>query len=119
MKKLTCMLAALAMVMLTHIPAQAEFLGTLQRDQTWSLEVDNSNNALAAGVTIFYLGGKNVDYDIHTAPPAELVTFTISRMPRGTTRVIIELDPGRGLQCPVRLIQGGPRSRALASKADW
>jgi hypothetical protein len=33
MKRLTCTLAALAMVMLTHIPAQADFLGILQRDQ--------------------------------------------------------------------------------------
>ena len=34
MKKLTCTLVTLAIVILTHIPAQAEFMGTLQEGPT-------------------------------------------------------------------------------------
>ena len=112
MKRLTCALATLAMLMLICIPAQAEFGGTLQGNQPWTLEVDNSNNPVAAGVTIFYLGGKSVDFEIHTVPSTELVAFNVSKMPRGTTRVIIEVDPGLGgfiggpFEVPVRVIQG-------------
>jgi hypothetical protein len=85
------------MVMLTHIPAQAEFLGTLHGDQPWTLSIDNSNNGVPAGMTIFYLGGKNVDFEIHTLQGAESLILTDLKIPRGTRRIIIELDPGRGL----------------------
>jgi hypothetical protein len=94
------------MLIWTCTPAQAEFLGTLQGNQPWTLEFDNSNDASAAALTIFYLGAKNFDFDIHTVPGAESITFNISKMPRGTTRVIIEVTRGRGDTCPVRVIQG-------------
>ena len=103
---------ALAMVMLTCIPAQAEFYGTLQQNQPWSLEVDNSSNASSAAVTIFYVG-KTLDADKYTVPKLELVTLNVTKMPRGTTRVIIEVDPGNGnnytdsMCVPLRLFQGG------------
>jgi hypothetical protein len=119
MKRLTCTLAALAMVMLRNIPAQAQslkFLGTLQRDQPWTLEINNGDNSAAAGVTIFYLG-KTLDFDIFTVPAADGVTLDISKMPRGTTRVIIEVSaPSEFCPCsvPVRIIQGGT---ALANPA--
>jgi hypothetical protein len=94
------------MLMLTYIPAQAEFMGTLQKDQPWTLSIDNSNNPVPAGVTIFYLGGKNVDFDIHTLQALELLSLTDLRIPRGTRRIIIELDPGRGLSTFALVTQG-------------
>jgi hypothetical protein len=94
------------MVMLTHIPAQAEFLGTLHGDQPWTLSIDNSNNDSAAGVTIFYLGGKNVEVDIHTLQARESLSLTDLKIPRGTRRIIIELDPGRGLSTFALVTQG-------------
>ena len=96
MKRLTCILAALAMVMLTHIPAQAEFLGTLQRDQPWSLGVDNSNNTHPATVTIFYLGSKDPNFDIYTVPAVTDLNLTNFRIPKGTRRIVVEVDPSFG-----------------------
>ena len=120
MKRITCTLAALAMLIWTCTPAQAEFLGTLQGNQPWTLEVDNASNGSAAAMTIFYLGGKNVDFDIHTLAAGEAVTFTDLKIPRGTRRIIIELDPGfpynqiGSIFIPVRVFQG---SSALAFPA--
>jgi hypothetical protein len=107
MKRITCTLAALAMLIWTCTPAQAEFKGTLQGNQPWTLDVDNSNNALAAGLTIFYLGAKNVDFDIHTVPGTELLTFTDLKIPRGTRRIIIEVDPPGQGDIWFRVFQGG------------
>ena len=107
MKRLISTFAcALAMVMLTYIPAHDEFLGTLQRDQPWTLSIDNSNNTSAAGVTIYYLWGRNVEVDIHTVAAIESLSLSDLRIPRGTRRIIIELDPSRGFSTPVLITQG-------------
>ena len=56
------------MVTWTIISAQAEFKANLQAGQPWTLEIDNTANTGASGVTIYYLGRRDVDFDIHTVP---------------------------------------------------
>jgi hypothetical protein len=107
-KRLACAIAALAMLMLTCTPAQAEFDGTLQGDQPWTVDLDNSNNAEAAAVAMYSIDrmGKAEYFQIATVPGTRLVTLTVTRVPRGTLRVIIEVDPGRGRSVAVRVVQG-------------
>jgi len=101
---------AFAMLMLTNIPAQAQanlnFLGTLQRDQPWHVDLDNSNNLAPAAVTIFYLG-KTLDFDIFTVAGATSFTVGDSKFPRGIRRIIIEVSVPRGMSVAVLVIQGG------------
>ena len=56
MKRLTCTLAALAMVMWTHISAKAEFKGKLQGGQPWLFEI-SSGPPDAMAVTVYYWAG--------------------------------------------------------------
>jgi hypothetical protein len=107
-RRLACAIVVLAMLMLTCTPAQAEFFGTLQGNQLWTVDFDNSNNAEAAAVAIYSIDrmGKAEYFQIATLP-STVVTLTVTRVPRGTVRVIIELDPGLGRSVAVRLIQGG------------
>ena len=109
-KRLACAIAALAMLMLTCTPAQAEFDGTLQGNQTWTVELDNSNNAEAAAVAIYSIDkmGKAEYFQIATLPGTQLVTLTVTKVPKGTVRVIIEVDSGPGRSVATRVVQGNP-----------
>ena len=107
-QRLACAIAALAMLMLTCTPAQAEFAGTLQGNQTWTVELDNSNNPEAAAVAIYSIDkmGKAEYFQMVTVPGVQLITLTVTKVPKGTLRVIIEVDPALGLEVFVRVIQG-------------
>ena len=105
-KVLACTLATFAMVMCTYIPAQAEFKGTLQGVLPWALEIDNSANTEPTAVTIFYFG-RNLDFVIHTVPAGGSDSLTDLKIPKGTRRIIIEVNPGNGFFAPIRVIQGG------------
>jgi len=105
-RRLACTIAALAMLIWTCTPAQAEFLGTLQRNQTWLLSVDNSNNAEAAAVTIFYLG-KTLSFNVVSIAAVTLLNLPDLQIPRFTDRIIIELDPAFGMSTYVLITQGG------------
>jgi hypothetical protein len=98
------------MLIWTCTPAQAEFeyYGTLQGNQTWTVELDNSNNAEAAAVAIYSIDkmGKAEYFQIATLPGAQSVTLTVTKVPKGAVRVIIEVDPALGETVAVRLIQG-------------
>jgi len=92
MTRLTYILAALAMVMMTTIPAQAEFKGTLQRDQDWLLEINNESPD-STTATVYYLG-KNLEViEILTVSAAETIQQTIPKPGRGVRRAIVEVDP--------------------------
>jgi hypothetical protein len=109
MKRLTCILAALALLMLTYIPAQAEFKGTLQRDQTWVLEVASSCSETTA-VTVLSLG-RNLKVElIESVQPAATVQWEFPQTGRDVGRIIIEVDPGHNgalnCQATVRIVQG-------------
>ena len=64
MKRTMCRLAALAMLMWTCPPAQAEYLGELRRDVDWQLQVDNSSSAGKTAVTVHYLIGRSGEKEI-------------------------------------------------------
>jgi hypothetical protein len=51
--------------------------------------------------------GKAEYFQIATLPGTQLVTLTVTKVPKGTVRVIIEVDSGRGDSVATRLIQGG------------
>ena len=55
MRKLNCAIATLALVMYTFVPARAQYLGTLPKDQDWAIEVTSSANDDIT-LTIYYLG---------------------------------------------------------------
>jgi hypothetical protein len=112
-RRLACTIAALAVLIWTCNPAQADFYGPLQGNQTWTVAVDNSNNLDAAAVAIYSIDrmGKTEYFQIATVPGAQSVTLTVTRIPRGTVRVIIEVDPahlfGSEDTVNVVVVQGG------------
>jgi hypothetical protein len=81
MKRLTCILAALALVMLTYIPAQDEFKGTLQRDQTWASGPKTQNKSvdtfslrvfgeITASLEVTFSPGRNIGSGLRRASVA-------------------------------------------------
>jgi hypothetical protein len=94
--------------MLTCTPAQAAFFGTLQGNQPWTVELDNASNAEAAAAAIYSIDkmGKTEYFQIATVPGTQLVVLTVTKVPKGTLRVIIEVDRAfGGFYVPVRVIQ--------------
>ncbi len=105
MKRLTCTLAALALVMSAYIPAQAEFKGTLKRDQPWMLEINNASydNATA---TVYYLGRDLEVAELVTVPSGGTVQTNITKPGRGVRRVIVEVDEAVNGEGTMRIVQG-------------
>jgi len=111
-RRLAYTIAALAMLIWTCNPAQADFDGTLQGNQLWTVELNNSGNVDAAGAAIYSIDrmGKVEYFQVVTVPGGQSPTLTVTRVPRGTVRVIIEVDPRTTeFTVFVRLIQGGKR----------
>ncbi len=98
-------LLALAVLVLAYNPAQAEFMGTLQRDQAWLLEIASASTGDTA-VTVYSLDRRFDVIETVSVPPAVTVQQTISRPGRGVTRIIVEVDPILGGQVTVRVAQG-------------
>src|SRR5215204_4951425 len=93
MKRLTCILATLAMLMWTCPPAQAHFKGVLQRDVDWVINVDNSSAFGPSAFTVFYLGDRRDEIEFRTVPSGARVHLTFPKAGRGVRRIIIEVDP--------------------------
>jgi len=100
MKRMTCTLAALAMLIWTCPPAQAEFKGRLQRDLDWALTVDNSSTTGETAVTVRYLSNRrneneisSEEIEIRLVPGSERVQLLFSKPARNVRRIIIEVDP--------------------------
>jgi hypothetical protein len=106
-KKLTCTLAALAMLIWICPPAQAQFKGILKRDQDWFLNVDNSSSPAGhTAITAYYLGSRRDDIEILRAPAGARVQFPFSAPGRGVRRIIIEVSPPtRNHTIPVEVSQ--------------
>jgi hypothetical protein len=107
-KRLACAIAALAMLMLTCTQAQADFKGTFQRDLPYQIAVDNTGNppGETASGTVYYLSDRKIiSLEIFTIPGGEGVgpVFTI---PKGTSRIIIEVDATFGGTTPITVTQG-------------
>ena len=114
MKRLTCTLATLALVMATSIPARAEFKGTFQRDVPWMLEITSASfdNITA---TVCYLGRNLEVIELVTVQPGTTVQVNIPKPGRGVRRVVVDVDlpfPESLTEPPVsfariRMVQGG------------
>src|SRR5262249_26908621 len=93
MKKPTCILTSLAMVITMYLPAHAAFTGTLRGDQDWVLFVSNNANN-PTGVTVYFLD-RGVDVELlDTVPPRASLVRTISNAPSRVRLIVIEVDPG-------------------------
>lgn len=95
----------LAVLIWTCAPVQAEFKGTLQRDQDWTLNVDNGATGGTTAVTVFYLG-RSDESEFRTVLVGEGVSLAFSKPGRGVRRIIVEVNPPRGQLVPVELVQG-------------
>lgn len=105
MKKLMC---ALAVLMLTCSPAQALFMGTLQRE-AWMLEIASASpNTTAA--TVYYLGNRLQVVEIMSVPAGDTVQQVFAKPGKNVSRIIIEVDPPTNGalfgQATARIVQG-------------
>jgi hypothetical protein len=120
MKRFICSLAALAMLIWSCPPAQAEFKGQLLRNLDWELTVDNSSTTGGTAVTVDYLGTRGDEneisrerIEIRLVPGSERVRLFFSQPGRGVKRIIIEVDAPEGATIPVDIIQNGSTAVTL------
>ena len=106
MRKLNCAIATLALVMYTFVPARAQYLGTLPKDQDWAIEVTSSANDDIT-LTIYYLG-HNVDLiDAEmTVHSGTVVQRTFPKPGARVKRIIVEVDPPPGGRATLRFAGG-------------
>ena len=72
MKRLMCMLAVIGATLWLASTARAEYLGTLQRDEGWVLNVDNTGGFdPGTAVTIRFVLGKRDAVVVRTVPAHE------------------------------------------------
>lgn len=107
LKKLTCTLAALAMLIWICPPAQADFKGILKVNQDGVITVDNSSSTGATAITVYYLSSRREDIEFLSAPGGARIQFTLAAPGRGVRRVIIEVSPPINQTIPVELSQNG------------
>ena len=83
------------------------FLGVLKQATAFTVEVDNSNNADPCAYTILRINKKDkiASADHQTIPGTQLLTFTETAA-AGIDRVIVYINPTRGMSAAVRVIQG-------------
>lgn len=111
MKRLTCTLATLAMVMWTYVPAKAEFNGTLPNDQEITITVINTL-ATTTAVTIYFVDKRGLDVIGNmTVKGTNPTSETFPKPGRGVRRVIIQIDPSHGTQTVVAI--GGAAAQTI------
>ena len=106
-KKLTCIVAVLAMLIWSCPTVQADFKGILKWDQDGVISVDNSSTTGATAITVYYLSSRREDIEIFRAPGGARIQFPFAAPGRGVRRVIIELSPPINQTIPVELSQNG------------
>ena len=106
MKKLMC---ALAVLMLTCSPAQALFMGTLQRE-AWTLEIASASPDGTTAATVYYLGNRLQVVEIMSVPAGDTVQQVFTKPGKNVRRIIIEVDPPTNGalfgQATARIVQG-------------
>ena len=95
MKRLTCALATLALVLCTYVPARAEYQGTLPNDQDWTLTITNTSNDRCA-VRVYYVGRALDVIDVRTVPSQTASTQTLPAPGKRVKTIVIEVDPPTG-----------------------
>ena len=110
MKRLTCALATLALVMCTYIPARAEFGGRLPRTEDLTITITNTA-ATTTLVTIYYLDKRGIDVvGTMTATGTDPTLETFPKPGKGVRRVIIQVDPSPGTQTKLTLNATAPQT---------
>lgn len=94
MKRLTCLLATLAMVICSYVPARAMPLGTLPKDQDWSVEV-TSQTPGDTTLTVFYVGHNLDVIEVMTVPGEAIAEQSFPKPGARVKRIIIEVDSFR------------------------
>ena len=108
MKRLTCALAVVSVFMVHSNPVSAKFAGTLQSEVPWRLEISPELNGVMFAATITFVDSRGrQDMDIFTTQPGETLAPYNGNIPRGTRRIIIEVDFGPGAAAAaVKVSQG-------------
>ena len=105
MKKLLC---ALVMLIMSGSPAQALFMGTLQRE-AWTLEIASASPATTA-VTVYSLGNGLQMLAILSVPAGATVQQDFAKPGKTVRRILIEVDPPPAGtlfgQATARIVQG-------------
>jgi hypothetical protein len=105
MKKLVSTLAcALALLIWAHTPVLAIFVGTLRSDIPWKMLVYSPDFGAAVTVTSIDSRGRQVT-EVFTVQPGSFIQTEPMSIPRGTRRIIIELDQGGGSVALLRVEQ--------------
>lgn len=106
MKKLNSAIATLALVMYTFVPARAQYLGTLPKDQEWAIEVTSSASDDIT-LTVYYLG-HNVDLiDAEmTVHSGTVVQRTFPKPGARVKRIVVEVDTPPGGRATLRFAVG-------------
>ncbi len=105
MKRLIATFAcAVAVLIWTCAPAQAEFRGVLRSDQDWVINVDNAATGGITGITVYFLGKKPQDFEF-TVPIGGRVQYPFEKVGKDVTRIIIEVDSPQGATLTVEVSQ--------------
>ncbi len=109
MKRLTCAVAALTALLMQPNAALAVFKGTMRGDLPLTFEVQPANaNTNSTAVTITFIDSKG-------RPDVEALTFEVGAgeanihsvpIPRGTRRIVIQVDDPPGGSCRFKMAQG-------------
>jgi hypothetical protein len=93
-----CILAALAMLIWICAPVRADFLGTLNHDQDWQLNIDNTGSTGTSSLSVRFLNKRNdISDDVEiTVPFGSRAGYVFPPPGRNITRIIIDVDPPNG-----------------------
>src|SRR5256886_17455524 len=96
MKKVKRMIStfacAVAVLIWTCAPVQAEFFGTLRSDQDWVINVDNSSSNAVSSISVNCLGKKPQNFEF-TLPPGGRAQYPFAKVGKDVTRIVIYMDP--------------------------
>jgi hypothetical protein len=109
-------LVLMSIVDMAH--AESIFKGTLDRDQPWTLNVDNSSTSGQTALTIVYLT---------TATKSERVLLAVAgggrqqfgdlRIPKDTRRILLEVSTPKNATIVVEIAQGGSITETVVGGA--
>ena len=110
MKRFSCVLVAIGVLMMNSNPTFAKFGGTLRSDMPWQVEISPETNSVKFAATITFVDSRGrLDTDLFTTQPGETLVPYNGNIPRGARRIIIELDfalTGTSAAM-VKVLQGG------------
>jgi len=114
LKRLMCAIAAVAMLLVQSHTAQAKFNGSLRGDQPLLVYLAGFNaNVDSTALTITFIDSRGrSDVEVATIAAHDELHFLARSgpIPKGTVRVIVEVDNPVGGACRVRMEQGNDPS---------